>query len=68
MANILTSTSTVYLQIYNRDTTTWETLNSNSTASVNTDFSLIGYVADLTNYKDASNVISCRIYQSNLFS
>jgi len=55
--------STVYLQIYNRNTTTWDTVDSNNTAPINTDFVLTGFVADLTNYKDGSNVISCRVYQ-----
>jgi len=58
-----TSTSTVYLQIYNRDTTTWDAIDNDNTTNANTDFTLTGVVADLTNYKDASNVISCRVYQ-----
>jgi hypothetical protein len=57
------STSTVYLQIYNRTNTTWDQVSSYSTSTVNTDFTLSGTVADLTNYKDAANVISCRVYQ-----
>lgn len=57
------SLSTVYLQIYNRDTTTWENVDSYSASTVSTDFNLSGEILDLTNYKDASNVISSRIYQ-----
>jgi len=60
------STSTVYLQIYNRDTTTWDTVDSDNTSPVDTDFVLIADVADLTNYKNSSEVISCRIYQEAL--
>jgi len=58
------SSSTVYLQIYNRTTTTWFTVDSYNTSTVDTDFSLSGTVSDLTNYKNASNVISCRVYQA----
>lgn len=61
--DLLPSSSTVNLQIYNRNTTTWDTIDSDNSSSINTDFILIAYIADLTNYKDASNVISCRIYQ-----
>jgi hypothetical protein len=55
--------STVYLQIYNRDSSTWETIDSDNTSSADTDFILTASVVDLTNYKDATEVISCRIYQ-----
>jgi len=58
-----TSTSTVYLQIYNRDTTTWDAIDSDNTTNINADFTLSGVIAELTNYKDASNIISCRVYQ-----
>ena len=61
--NLAPSSSTVYLQIYNRNTTTWEAIDSDNTTGASTDFSLTGFVANLTNYKDASNVISCRVYQ-----
>ena len=56
----------VYLQIYNHNTTTWDTLASNSVASPNVDFTISVSVSDLTNYKDGSNVISCRIWQQSL--
>lgn len=61
-SDLAPSSSTVYLQIYNHNTSTWTTIASNSTAAANTDFVLQASV-NLTNYKDASNVISCRIYQ-----
>jgi len=57
------STSTAYLQIYNLNTTTWDAVDSDNTTAANTNFTLEGNVADLTNYKDASNVITCRVYQ-----
>jgi len=55
--------STVYLQIYNRNSSTWETVDSNNSTAANTDFSLIANIVDLTNYKDINTVICCRVYQ-----
>lgn len=55
--------SAVYLQIYNHNTSAWETKTSNSTADDGIDFELSATITDLTNYKDSSNVISCRVYQ-----
>ncbi len=60
------TTSTVYLQIYNRNTSTWDTIDSDNTSNADTDFILKVDVPDLTNYKDARNVISCRVYQEAL--
>lgn len=58
------SDSTVYLQIYNRNTPAWETLDSNSSAAANTDFDLSGIVSsDLGYYFDANFWIACRVYQ-----
>jgi hypothetical protein len=62
-SSLAPSTSTVYLQIYNRVTPGWETIDSDNTTGANTDFDLTATVADLTNYKDERNIISCRIYQ-----
>jgi len=57
------STSTAYLQIYNLNTTTWDAVDNDNTTAANTNFTLEGDIADLTNYKDDSNVITCRVYQ-----
>jgi len=57
------SLSTVYLQIFNRSTNEWNTIDSYNSSTVSTDFTLSGTVSDLTNYKDESTLISCRIYQ-----
>ena len=60
----LPSTSTVYLQIYNYNSSAWETLSSNNSASINTDFTLTGIkTTNLSNYYGTGNWISCRIYQ-----
>lgn len=60
------TTSTVYLQIYNRNTHAWVTVASNNSSGANSDFLLSANVADLTNYKDNNSVISCRVYQEAL--
>lgn len=59
------SSSAVVLEIYNRNTNEWVSVDSDNTSEVNTDFILSGVIADLTNYKDAQNIISCRVYQLN---
>ncbi len=60
------SSSTVYLQIYNRNSSTWETIASDNTSAADTDFGLGASIADLTNYKDGNSVISCRVYQLDI--
>lgn len=57
------TSSTVYLQIYNRNTLTWNTVDSDNTSNADTDFVLSADIADLTNYKDVNAVIVCRVYQ-----
>jgi hypothetical protein len=61
--NVAPSTSTVYLQIYNHNTSEWETVDSDNSSAVDTDFSLTAVIASLTNYRDASLIMSCRVYQ-----
>lgn len=57
------SLSTVYLQIYNRVLEEWETIDSDNSSNEDTDFTLSGNVADLSDYKDGNTVVSCRVYQ-----
>jgi hypothetical protein len=58
------SGATVYLQVYNRNTSEWENLDTESSASANTEFQLSGSVSsDVANYYDANYLISCRVYQ-----
>lgn len=61
-SDLAPTSSTIYLQIYNYDTPEWETVDSDNTTAADTDFSLSGNIADLTNYKD-NNTITCRVYQ-----
>lgn len=56
--------SPVRLQIYNQVTPGWETIDTDNTSAPDTDFTLQAGVADLTEYKDARSVVSCRVYQS----
>lgn len=59
------STSTTYLQIYNRQSEppAWDTIDSDNATGANTDFTLSATVADLTDYKDENNIVACRVYQ-----
>jgi hypothetical protein len=62
--SMATSVSTVYLQIYNRNSAAWETLASNSSAAADTDFTLSAtQSASLSNYYDSAFLVSFRIYQ-----
>ena len=63
--NVPCNESTVYLQIYHRSTG-WETVDSDSLSGADTDFELQAEISDLTNYKDGSGIICCRIYQQAL--
>lgn len=66
MTTLAPSASTVYLQIYNRNTTSWETVDSDNTSLADVDFILTATIADLTNYKDGNTLIACRVYQLSL--
>jgi hypothetical protein len=57
--------STVYLQVYNRDSTSWETLDSDNTTEANIKFTLNGEIIGLNNYKDINGWIAYRVYQNN---
>jgi len=57
------TSSEVFLEIYNKDTTTWDQIDSNDTAEATTNFTLGARILDLTHYKDAGSVICCRVYQ-----
>jgi hypothetical protein len=65
--NIAPSAATVFLQIFNRSTVAWVTVDSDNASSPGSDFILQADVANLTDYKDASSVISCRVYQQGWY-
>jgi len=57
------ATSTVYLQIYNFNSTTWETLDfSTIDTSVNFDLNFT-ITTDVENYYDGSYWVVARVYQ-----
>ena len=62
----LPSTSTVYLQVFNYTTASWETVDSDNSSPVNTNFTLTGTIPSvpysITDYLDG-DVITSRIYQ-----
>jgi len=59
-----TSIATVYLQIYNHNTTSWETLDTESEVDKDTDFTLAGSITiNPSDYYDGDNLVSVRVYQ-----
>jgi len=63
-SSLAPSSATVYLQVYNRTSGLWETLDSDSTTSANTKFTLTGTKStNLSGYYDSNYVISVRVYQ-----
>ncbi|RLG73165.1 MAG: hypothetical protein DRO23_09420 [Thermoprotei archaeon] len=53
----------IIIQAYNRNTTTWDTLVSFSTAVVGSDINITKSGISTTNYADGSGEISFRVYQ-----
>lgn len=59
------SAATVYLQIWNNNSSAWETLASGSSSSVNTDFTLTGSIkVNNSYYYDGSLYVYARVYQA----
>ena len=59
-----TTASTVYLQIYNKIDDVWETLDSNNSTAINTEFVLYGTQSiNLDEYYDIDYWVSFRVYQ-----
>jgi len=62
-----TSNSTAYLQIYNYDATSWETLDTDDTTASGIEFTLSGTQSeDVSDYYDGSNWVTCRVYQESV--
>ena len=58
------SSSTVYLQVYNRTSGLWETVDSDNTTAADTKFTLTAVISHgLSNYFDINNFIAFRVYQ-----
>jgi len=63
-SDLAPSQSPVYLQVYNRTTTSWETVDTDDASNADTDFDLTATISiGLNNYYDVSNWVSYRIYQ-----
>lgn len=63
-SSIAPSTASVVFQIYNQVTPGWETLDTESAAGADTDFTLNGTVtANADDYYDAGGWVAVRIYQ-----
>lgn len=65
-SSLAPSVSPVYLEIYNTDTTTWDSVASNDVADADTDFTLTNTPATPSDYKDLNNIVTCRVYQQNV--
>jgi hypothetical protein len=67
-SNIGGLTSAVYLQVFDytlveAEYVGWTTVDSDNEFLANTDFTLSTYLADLTQYKDVNEIVTCRVYQ-----
>lgn len=65
-SNIDASVSSVFLQIYNRQSGAWETLDSDTTTVAGSKLSFYAAVIDLSVYKDENSVVACRVYQADI--
>jgi len=65
-STIAPTTSTIYLQVWNENTSAWETIASNNTALADTDFDLEYTISsNVTNYYDSTYEVAFRVYQTN---
>lgn len=68
--NLAPTVSTVYLQAYNQTTSTWTTIDSENLIGADTDFDLIGNLPTggtvMSDFLDAENLITHRVYQQKL--
>lgn len=65
-SDLAPSTSTVYLQFYNHDTSTWDTVDSDNSSSADTDFDLIANITSgMADYYDGDFEVTARVYQQS---
>lgn len=62
-SSLAPSLSIVKLQLYNNDTTTWDDIDSNNSASANTDFTLSASINNPDGYVDQYGMYVFRVYQ-----
>lgn len=65
-SSVAASSATIYMQMYNFTTATWQTVVTNNTATANTDFTLTyTQYTNLSQYYDATNWVYVRVYQTS---
>lgn len=62
-SNYAPSSSVVTMQIYNFNTASWETIDTDNATAASTNFTLYAVVSNLTNYKNANNETVVRVWQ-----
>lgn len=62
-SSLAPSLSEVKLQIYNVISESWEDVASNNSANADTDFTITGYVPNLSDYRNGDLVVTFRIWQ-----
>jgi len=64
MSDYAPSSSTIYLQVFNRNILSWETIASNNAAGSREEFTLTAWVdTNLGDYYSGAGIVSCRVYQ-----
>ena len=63
-STLASTVSPILLQIYNNNSSTWETLVNETRMAADTDFRMqASQSINLSNYYDSNNVVSGRVYQ-----
>jgi hypothetical protein len=62
-SSLAPSYSAVNLQVFNRQSLTWETKATENETDAYDDFELTVRIPDVTNYKDSQHIVSTRVYQ-----
>lgn len=62
-STVATSTKTAYLQIYNYNSSAWETIASDSVTAANTDFTLTAKQGISVGHYYTGNFVAARVYQ-----
>ena len=65
-SSLAPASSTISLQVFNKTSQLWETLDSDTTTAADIDFTLEGeQLTNLNDYYDVDNWLSFRVYQQN---
>lgn len=64
-SSVAPNVSVVYLQIWNKTSASWETLDTEASANANVEFTLSGAkTSSLSDYYDTNNEVAVRVYQT----